>query len=572
MEDKKGGNNMRKGIMAKRVLSVVLAGSLLAGGVAAGNAGISEAAKSVYLKNKSFTLDLNAKTIKKIKVKKAKGIRVKKVEYKSKNKKIAAVSKAGKVTAKSAGSTEISVKVTYQKKKKSATRTLLCRVTVKSGTSPESEEKEPVIETQPTAEVYEDGDVKAVKAVLPERTKSSSEGKTGITGPDNGWKKEVSAWQEKEKQVDMKKYYMETLRCFLSGEKSTVYSPINIYMALSMLAEAGSGETQQEILNLLQVQDTDTLREHIHALWNANYYDADSASSLLGNSLWLNNRVNYNETLLKTLAEYYHASSFSGTMGSEKYNQAVRNWVNEYTKDLLKDSVQEISLPKDAVMDIISTIYFKAGWLDSFEKSATKKQVFHGKSGDKKVDMMHQSKKNGVYMADKFTGLSLGLSAGKMHFILPKEGVALSDVVADEEVMDMIGVGNVDAKKKSEKMAYAKINMSIPKFRLQSKINLSEGLKSLGVVKAFDADTADFRSIFADPSSGENAYVSDASHAAMVEVDEDGVTGAAYTEFMMVATSALEKKTIDFVLDRPFYYIVTADDGSILFAGTVYDI
>lgn len=578
---------MRKS--GKKFFSIILAGSLLVGGIAAGNAGISEAAQAVSLQSKTLTLDLSKKTTKKIKVKKAKGVTVKKVTFSPKNKGIIVVKKKGtltaNVTAKVEGSTKIKVTVKYQKNGKTAQKTFTCKVTVKSGSKNTEKTPEPTEETkpsqqpqsteQPKPQVVEKGDIKAVNAVLPERTQAPSGGEQVYGTSNDGWKKEVAKWAEQEKQVEMKKFYTDTLRCFLSEEKSTVYSPINVYMALAMLAEVGDpeSETQSQILNLLQVPDTGTLREHIHALWNANYYSADSAESLLGNSLWLSNRESYNEDLLKTLAEYYYASSFSGTVGAENYNQELRNWVNEYTKDLLKDSVQDMKLDADTVLDLISTIYFKAGWLDSFSKELTKKEIFHGKSGDKEVDMMHRSSDNSVYMGDKFSGLSLNLSAGQMHFILPKEGTALSDVIADEEVMEMIGVGTVDRTKRSEKMVYGRVRMSIPKFKLQSKIDLAAGLQSLGVTKAFDKYNAQFRKLLTNLQPYENLYVSKASHAAMVEVDEDGVTGAAYTEITIEkATSVRNPKTIDFVLDRPFYYIVTGEDGSILFAGTVYDI
>ena len=569
-----------RGKCKKKVASTVLAVSLIFGTLSVGNAGAAKAVKPVSLKESKLTLNLSSKKTAKLEVKKASGVTIKKTTYKSGDKKIVAVTKKGKVTAKDVGSTKITVTVKYKKKGKTDTKKLSCKVTVKKGNGKSDVSPTPGKEDDPSAtpanaagvQVYEDGDIKVVKAALPENSPEASDAPV-ISGPDNSWRDESRLWQKQEKQVNMEKFYQDTIGCFLAEEKNTVYSPINVYLALSMLAEVGSGETQSEILNLLQVKDTGLLREHIHALWNANYYDADSAASILGNSLWLNNRVDYNESLLKNLAEYYHASSFSGPMGTEKMNQAVKDWVNEYTKDLLKDSVDGIELPKDTVMDIISTIYFKAGWIDSFSEESTKKETFHGKSGDKEVDMMHQTSMGYIYSTDKFTGVSLGLSAGDMHFILPKEGVKLSDVIADDDVMNMIGADTSEEalEAKRSHLEHAEISMSIPKFELHSKIDLTDGLKALGIEKAFDPNAAEFQTLFADLFN-QNAYVSGASHAAMVKIDEEGVTGAAYTEMMMTATAYLEKNRVDFVLDRPFYYVVTAEDGSILFAGTAYDI
>ena len=40
---------------------------------------------------------------------------------------------------------------------------------------------------------------------------------------------------------------------------------------------------------------------------------------------------------LETLAEYYYASSYSGTMGSMEYNKMLQDWLNEQTGGLLKE-------------------------------------------------------------------------------------------------------------------------------------------------------------------------------------------------------------------------------------------
>ena len=67
-------------------------------------------------------------------------------------------------------------------------------------------------------------------------------------------------------------------------------------------------------------------------------------------------------------------------------------------------------------------------------------------------------------------------------------------------------------------------------------------------------------------------FLSAAEHAALVEIDEDGVTGAAYTMLAMAAGAAVPQDEIDFVLDRPFLFLVTGRDGSVLFSGVVNNI
>ena len=47
--------------------------------------------------------------------------------------------------------------------------------------------------------------------------------------------------------------------------------------------------------------------------------------------------MTYSQQTLDTLAKVYFASSFSGQMGSEAYNQALRDWLNQQTEGLLEN-------------------------------------------------------------------------------------------------------------------------------------------------------------------------------------------------------------------------------------------
>ena len=192
--------------------------------------------------------------------------------------------------------------------------------------------------------------------------------------------------------------------------------------------------------------------------------------------------------------------------------------------------------------------------------------TFHGTSGDTTVEMMHRRDITNVYRSDNFTALDLGLTdSGSMYFFLPKEGVDVNSLLSDPDVMNTLCVscGN------DSLITYAQVNMSIPKFKISGKTDLINALKELGITDALDTSAADFTPLTTDKS---NLYLSKADHAAMVEIDEKGVTGAAYTELAVAEGAAISDETIDFVLDRPFLFIVTGRDRSILFSGIVRNI
>ena len=353
-------------------------------------------------------------------------------------------------------------------------------------------------------------------------------------------------------------------KLLVSDGENTVCSPISTYIALAMLTEVTGGNTRQQILDMLGAADIETLRENVSALWKSNYADTPSLKSLLANSLWLDSSREYDQTTLKTLAEKYYASSFSGKPGSEEMNEALRSWTDESTGGLLTKYTKDLSVEPDSVLQLLSSIYFKAMWENRFMEQGTSEQLFHGANGDTKVEMMHMSDMMPVYRSASFTSVSLGLrDSGSMYFLLPNENTDINALVSDPDVMKAIGIISDDS------LSYPMVHLSVPKFMVAGKVDLLDTIRALGAADALDPAKADFSLLTELPNK---VYLSKAEHAALVEIDEQGVTGAAYTSLVMAEGAAIPEDEIDFVLDRPFMFIVTGRDGSILFAGIVRNI
>lgn len=366
-------------------------------------------------------------------------------------------------------------------------------------------------------------------------------------------------------QPGLQGFYASIMEQILaSGDDNIVCSPINLYIAFAMLAEVSNGETRQQVLDMLGSPDIETVRAQVDALWQSNYVDTPVLKSLLANSIWLDRSVGYNSETLQRLADQYHASSFSGTPGSAEMDEALRHWTDENTGNLLTEYTKDMKIAPNTVLEILSTIYYKATWQDVFLAQNTTQEVFHGTQGDSTVDMMHRSDMMGVYRTDKFSAVSLNLTdSGNMVFYLPNEGVDVQDLAADPEVFEATKA--VD----SEPWSYPMVHLSLPKFKVTAKTDLIEAIRALGVTDALDYTVSDFTPLTTEK---DQLYVSKAEHAAMIEIDEEGVTGAAYTEMALAEGAAEPNEEIDFVIDRPFMFLVTGKDGSILFSGIVRNI
>ena len=113
-------------------------------------------------------------------------------------------------------------------------------------------------------------------------------------------------------------YVRATLPALLSGAdgKNAVCSPVNVYMALSMLAEVTDGDTRAQILSLLGADSMESLRKTAGNVWAANYQNDGAVTSILADSLWLSDSMDYNSNTLARLADSYYASAYRGEMGS----------------------------------------------------------------------------------------------------------------------------------------------------------------------------------------------------------------------------------------------------------------
>ena len=408
------------------------------------------------------------------------------------------------------------------------------------------------------------------KPVYPEAVKAPGEGATD---------KDYETYQAyNDKRIEagkgnpkaMKAFYKKTLAQVLGASKAAgsdsgknaLYSPINVYLALAMLAETTDGNSRQQLLDLLGEKSISSLRKRVQNLFIANYQDDGECTSLLANSLWMNEALQYNQKTLETLAKKHYAYSFAGKPGSKEMNKALQGWINEQTHDLLKDQAASLELDPSTVLALVSTIYYKAVWSEQFNKEATDQKTFHVPTGDKKVDMMHLVESFPYYTGKNFEAVALPLrNSGSMWFFLPKKGVTPAKLASDAEVLSLL----TDTENYKD-FSYPQVTLSLPKMDAVSDTDLIKDLKKLGVTDIFGSG-GNFSPLMEDAAK---IFVSQIEHAARVKTDEDGVEAAAFTAIVL-SKAALPTQRVTFTVDRPYYFAITGYTGDLLFTGVVND-
>ena len=371
--------------------------------------------------------------------------------------------------------------------------------------------------------------------------------------------------QMEDEMLELKDFFSQSMAQALSDStENQTFSPVNLYMALCLMAELS--DSNEQILELLNAGSREELRTQANLIWNATYLDKGN-QTLLANSVWLDKGLSYNEAVMDTLAEHYYTDVYKGNLQSARIGNEIKKWLNGNTGRMLKSDVDKIDVDPMTVLLLYSTVYYQAKWSSEFNKSMNTQGNFHAPGGD--VDCTYMNKKlmqTYYYWAEDFGAISLGLKDGsRMWILLPDEGKTTDDVLSSDEMRRMLFEGYGNSK-------YMLVNLSVPKYDIRASGDLKEDLQAMGVTDVFSPETADFSgTLYGHKGFGDNfaPYFSAVNQATRVAIDEKGVTAASYIEIPGVGAAEPPEEIIDFIVDRPFVFVVTNRYDVPLFAGVV---
>ncbi len=392
-------------------------------------------------------------------------------------------------------------------------------------------------------------------------------------GDDEGLAAAWDAWRVNETiRSNLPPDYMDgmmestraTARVFLTDKsENTVYSPLNTCLALGILAETTTGEGQEQILSVLGSPDVETMRKRINGLWRASYRDDGRTTAILSASLWLDRDISYKKETLQTIGGAYYASSYQGEMGDRAYDTAMQSWLHEKTGGMLADAVQDVRMEDTTVLTMLSTVYYQSKWEKPFAEEQSRDGVFHGTAGDSTCTYLHQTDEWGTYYAHADFGAIYRRieGSGKMWFILPDADGSVDTVLRGEDMYTLL----TDYDQWIDQTSL-QIRQSIPRFDISEELDMTPGLEQLGITIPFDKDTADYTPL----TDMDEVFLSKAEQAARVSIDEKGITAVSFVEMVLEWETEPPQEKMDFVLDRPFVFVITGEDDMPLFIGVVY--
>jgi serine protease inhibitor len=355
-----------------------------------------------------------------------------------------------------------------------------------------------------------------------------------------------------------------------------VCSPYSVAVALAMTRNGARGRTADEMDRVLHSAGPERLNAGMNALVQRLEDRAGTYRRLTGeeselvldaaNSLWGQRDIRWEQPFLDALARHYGAGMRLVDYRADPEQAAglINAWTSQATRDRIPQLVPPGVLDAMTRLVLVNAIFFKAAWLEPFEKGLTRPRPFSTSDGSSvEVDMMSEDLHRAAFASGEgWRAARLPYVGGELALavVVPEPGTSLGDL---ESSLDGPGLDRLLTG--FQPMPVLRVQMPRWTFRVQARLN--DHLSALGMPTAFGphADLAGM-------TTQERLYISHVLHEAYIAVDEAGTEAAAATAVVARALSGLREPPVAVVADRPFLFalfdIATATP---IFVGRVSD-
>ena len=330
---------------------------------------------------------------------------------------------------------------------------------------------------------------------------------------------------------------------------NTVISPLSIAAALYMTYNGADGETKTAMGETLKLNgiSPDSLNAAFLELTKL-LEDTEAEVRLTSANaiFWDEARLSPSGNFLARMVSFYEAETFNEDFQNNA--GAVLDKINSWVNDQTEGRIQKIldKLDPQEVMFLVNALYFIGDWEQPFAAEVTSDQAFTLSNGQEiRVPTMYQDNTFTYYDGNDFKGVSCTFADTSlaMWFVLPPAGQKIDDFIADISYEDIVEGLMLKANS-------GRLELQLPKFEVNYKIQLNDVLKAMGMEIAFDPMQANFSNI--GSTAFGNTYISRVEHKTFLKIDEKGAEGAAVTSVGIGVTSL--PPSIKF--DRPFLTIL----------------
>ncbi|HEY8472203.1 MAG TPA: serpin family protein [Natronosporangium sp.] len=332
--------------------------------------------------------------------------------------------------------------------------------------------------------------------------------------------------------------FVQALHAELPAAGNCCWSPYSVAAAVGLAAEGARGQTRDELVRAL-APGSDFAELSRLLADSASLSDGELA---IANSLWLDHQFpvheEFRQTALALPGGAVHQTDFRHD--PEGSRVAINEDVERTTRGLIRELLANGTINQDTAAVIVNALYLKVAWLLRFPAEATAPADFHAPAGPRQVPTMRQQER-----------FEYAEAAGWQLASLPTAGEVVVDVLLPEPGREPALPEPAVLAQLWSTARSTKLDLALPRFRVNGAAVLNEQFERLGVRCAFSKQAADFTGI-----SDARTFIDLIAHQAVLRVDEQGFEGAAATAVVMGVVSFDMSTPLPFHVDRPFLVLV----------------
>ncbi|XP_051952684.1 neuroserpin-like isoform X2 [Xyrauchen texanus] len=356
------------------------------------------------------------------------------------------------------------------------------------------------------------------------------------------------------------------------GEENIIFSPLSVALALGMVELGARGSSLEEIRQAVgyshfrEDEEFSLLSNVTQALST----DEEQYVVRLANSLFLQTGVHFSEDFLHLMNKYFKAEvetvDFSESAAVAEH---INSWVQNRTESKIHNLVSADDFSSVTTIMLVNAVYFRGSWKNLFRPENTRTFSFTKDDGSEvQTLMMYQqgdfyygefsdgtTEAGGVYQVLEMLYEGEDMS---MMIVLPRQEVPLASLepIIKAQLLEE-WANNVKRQK---------VEVYLPRFKVEQKIDLRDTLQQLGIKNIFSKD-ADLSAMTAE-MAGQDLFIGKAVQKAYLEVTEEGSEGAAGSGMIALTRTLVLYPQV--MADHPFFFIIrNRKTGSILFMGRV---
>ncbi|VDN04748.1 unnamed protein product [Thelazia callipaeda] len=355
-------------------------------------------------------------------------------------------------------------------------------------------------------------------------------------------------------------FTLNLLRTTADLQKSVILSPFSVAVALTMTYIGAGGQTEEQMLDVLSKgNNASEISSYFSSLLTEISNEKKNYILDIANRLYIRQDCQLKRAYLDLIQTH-----FVGQLEKVDFDQKdtvvkeINNWVMHKTRDKIKNFISPDNINSNTKLLLINAIYFKDNWAKIFNKVMTRTKTFHGERS-RQVEMMTTEGSFPFYEDNLVQILGIPYSSRQiyMFIILPKEHLGLSNVekeLTGRKLFDYI-----------QKCTEREVQLEMPKFKLEQKVELKSSLQTMGMKDAFTY-AANFTGI-----SDESLYISAVLHQSYIEVNEEGTKASAASgiELRLRSAPIILSPKIIFRADHPYLFFIIRNSRVILFSGRV---